>query len=288
MKRILCLALCVVTLAAVIAVGQSSRKKARKKTSSRAAAALDDRDPFNASPGDASPADAGPDPFGADSPFAGDADPFGGETPRKPVPKPSGQGSGLLRGTAPQAAVSSITVRQSAARDGIESALDEEATFEFVDQPLQDVVADVAHRHKIPIVLDAKSLDDFGIDTGTPITVNLKGVSLRSALRLMLANLELTYMIRDEVLQITTPETAEAFPQVRLFSVSDVLPADRGGDWLLALVTTVIAPDTWDEVGGPGSVVYIDHLEALAVRQTDEVLEEVGQLLRALTQLPKD
>ena len=38
----------------------------------------------------------------------------------------------------------------------------------------------------------------------------MKGITLRSALRLMLHELSLTYIIQDEVLLITTPEEAES------------------------------------------------------------------------------
>ena len=39
--------------------------------------------------------------------------------------------------------------------------------------------------HKIEIQLDTKALGDVSIGTDTPVTKNLKGVSLRSALRMM-------------------------------------------------------------------------------------------------------
>ena len=59
--------------------------------------------------------------------------------------------------------------------------------------------------HSIEIQIDEKALADMGIGSDTPITRNLKGITLRSALRLMLKELDLTYVIRDEVLSITTP-----------------------------------------------------------------------------------
>ena len=53
------------------------------------------------------------------------------------------------------------------------------------------------------------ALEEIGVGTDEPVTVNLHNISLRSALRLMLKNLQLTYIIQDEVLMITTPEEAE-------------------------------------------------------------------------------
>lgn len=102
-------------------------------------------------------------------------------------------------------------------------ALDHETTFDYLDQPLKDVIDSIAFDHNIPIVIDTAALEDFGIDTGTPITRSLKGISLRSALRLMLNELELTYIIKDEVLQITTPEKAEAQLITKVYPVGDLV-----------------------------------------------------------------
>ncbi|MDP6445944.1 MAG: hypothetical protein QF805_19300, partial [Pirellulaceae bacterium] len=110
------------------------------------------------------------------------------------------------------------------------TALDEDTTLEFIEQPLNEVIDYLADLHRIPIVIDTKALDDVGIGTDTPVTRNLRGISLRSALRLMLKELELTYIIRDEVLQITTPEEAELQLVTKVYPVGDlVLPIQTGG-----------------------------------------------------------
>lgn len=84
--------------------------------------------------------------------------------------------------------------------------LDKQTNFDFVERPLQEVIDEIALRYKIPIIIDTTSLDDYGISTDTPVTIHLKGVSLRSALQLMLRELDLTYFIQGKGLQITTPE----------------------------------------------------------------------------------
>ncbi len=61
----------------------------------------------------------------------------------------------------------------------------------------------VAEDHDIPIVLDTKALEELGLSSDTPINISLKNVSLRSFLRLMLKEHDLTYMIKDEVMKIT-------------------------------------------------------------------------------------
>lgn len=110
------------------------------------------------------------------------------------------------------------------------SALEKETKFDYLNQPFKDVIEDIAFNNKIPIVIDMKALEDFAIDSAQPITRQLDGITLRSALRLMLNELELTYIIKDEVLQITTPEKAEAQLITKVYPVGDlVIPVISGG-----------------------------------------------------------
>jgi len=87
--------------------------------------------------------------------------------------------------------------------------LDSETRLTFFDQPLKDVVDSIKSQHNIPIFIDDRALVEVGLDSNVPVNFDLKGVSLRSGLKLMLNQLGLTYVINDEVLKITTPEVAE-------------------------------------------------------------------------------
>jgi len=87
------------------------------------------------------------------------------------------------------------------------------------------------------------------------------GISLRAALRLILRDLDLTYIIQDEVLLITTPEEAECRMTTMLYPVDALLPKkDSSGSFptaaktLIPLITTTVQPYSWEEVGGAGSI----------------------------------
>jgi hypothetical protein len=105
-------------------------------------------------------------------------------------------------------------------------------SFEFFEAPLTEVVNRIKEDHEIPIVLDEKALADAAIGTDTLITKNLKGITLRSALKLMLKDHALSYAIRDEVLIITTQEQVDTNPDYRptkVYPVADlVLPISNG------------------------------------------------------------
>jgi hypothetical protein len=103
------------------------------------------------------------------------------------------------------------------------SALDETTSLQFLEQPLGDVVAFLEDRHKIEIQLDTTALDTAGVTTDTPVTIDVEGISLKSALRLMLKSIELTYTVRDEVLLITTTEEVEQELVTKVYPVADLV-----------------------------------------------------------------
>ncbi len=114
---------------------------------------------------------------------------------------------------------------QGGAEQKIRRALDTETELSYIDTPLESVVSDLREQYKLPILLDETALEELGIPTDSTVTFEMQGITLRSALRLMLRNLELTYIIRDEVLLITTPEEAETELTVKVYPVADlVLP----------------------------------------------------------------
>jgi hypothetical protein len=77
--------------------------------------------------------------------------------------------------------------------------------------------------HGIEIQLDKRVLAAAGVDGDMPITRSLKGVTLRSALKLMLGDLDLTYVIRHEVLLITSKTAAESMTDIRVYPVADLM-----------------------------------------------------------------
>ena len=78
---------------------------------------------------------------------------------------------------------------ESVATAKINAALASPMDIDFTEAPLRDVVAKLKARHKIDILLDLAGLKDAGVDSETPVTKRLSGTNLRSALRLLLDDL---------------------------------------------------------------------------------------------------
>jgi hypothetical protein len=58
-------------------------------------------------------------------------------------------------------------------------------------------------------------------------------------------------------------------------------PVDHGQQ-LVDLIKATIAPDSWDDLGGKGTIYYWPAWHVLVIRQTDEVHEQIEGLLKAL------
>jgi hypothetical protein len=101
--------------------------------------------------------------------------------------------------------------------------LNKPTSLDVVEMPLRDVMRFLADSHGIPIVLSAKKLEEESISLETPVTKSLHGITLRSALRLILKDLELSYLIQDEVVQITTPEDAAVQLTHKVYPVGDLV-----------------------------------------------------------------
>lgn len=168
------------------------------------------------------------------------------------------------------------------AHQKIAAALDQPFAFTFdtAGLPMDEFFTRLADEYEIPIVLDRRHLVEAGVSLEMPISVRLHGVSLRSALRHVLNDLELTWHIRDEALVITNPEEAEGRLTKMIYPVHDLVAGKRWPDYdpLIDLITTTVAPDSWDEVGGPGSLQTIAG-GWMIVDQTDGVHEQLRGLL---------
>ncbi len=60
---------------------------------------------------------------------------------------------------------------------------------------------------------------------------------------------------------------------------------DDYGEELVELIQTTIRPNTWERVGGPGSIYYWRSQRAIVVRQMGEVHDEISDVLEQLNRM---
>src|SRR5260370_4727020 len=114
-------------------------------------------------------------------------------------------------------------VRYNKTEEKIRRSLSQPTTVEFLDLPLEDAITFLKEFHGINIYIDKPTLTDEGVALDQPGTLKRAGVSLRRVLKLLLEPLQLTYVIEDEVMKITTSAKAGEKLSTRVYPVGDLV-----------------------------------------------------------------
>jgi hypothetical protein len=132
----------------------------------------------------------------------------------------------------------SAGIQLTAKEKGILTALSTPLEVKFQNTKLEDVIDYLHTITSQPIILDREALKEADASYDSPITLNVKGVSFRTVLRRVLADLGLTYVIRDEAIQVTSAQRAKELMVTRRYYVGDLI-ANLGG---IAPVNPLPAP----------------------------------------------
>ncbi|QDU25291.1 Bacterial type II and III secretion system protein [Anatilimnocola aggregata] len=265
--------------------------------------------------------------------------------------------------------------RLSPAEMEIQKSLGKPVEVKFTERPLSEVMTLLGQMTGVNIYLDPQGMRAEGLTSDAPVTLDLsQPISLKSALTLLLEPLNLSYVIQNEVLRITSQQTRDSNVYAKVYYVADLVvpipnftptynmgiagalkeslaslgygggsgplnrapltmaadttqppasmnpvvmaqqqqnsanglfptssarqggslgsgPGGMGGgvqadfDPLIELITSTIEPDSWQDVGGPGSVSGFDTNLSLVVSQRQDIHERIADLLEQLRRL---
>ncbi len=114
--------------------------------------------------------------------------------------------------------------RMTPAEQEIQRSLAKPVEARFDQRPLKEVIETLAAASGINIHLDNAGLAAEGVTTDTPVSLNLaQPIALRSALNIILGELRLSYVIRNEVLSITSEQTRDADTYPQVYDVADLV-----------------------------------------------------------------
>jgi len=163
-------------------------------------------------------------------------------------------------------------------------ALNTTLNANFNDSKLQDALDYLATVSGLTIIIDKSALDDVQANYNTPVTFVLKQpVSVRTALRGILGNLGLTYVInREGVVWVTTTARAREFMVTKTYNIGDLavpigfnfFPEAQEALNVLGLIETIVTsidPESWEHRGGPGTIRYFAPTRSLVIRQSAEI-----------------
>jgi general secretion pathway protein D len=112
----------------------------------------------------------------------------------------------------------------SAAEERIRQRLMSSVEVRFPNKPLQDALKTLGAVSGVPIYLDQQAFAEAQVNLDDPVNLDLQQpVMLRSALQLLLDKYDLTWMIEDEVLKITSPTRKRTNIYPRTYKVADLV-----------------------------------------------------------------
>ncbi len=177
----------------------------------------------------------------------------------------------------------------TAKEKAIFKALDSSISLGFKDAPFDQVIQFISKSMGVPILLDKAALAEGMLESSTPVSLTLSNVASRTALRKLLQDHNLTFIIKEESIQVVTITKARETLVTRVYPVRDLLstPGFLGGSvtwgpWMemaqadeasKLLIQSIqnIDPDSWKDRGGNGTVIFHWPSMSLIVRQTTEV-----------------
>lgn len=170
-------------------------------------------------------------------------------------------------------------------------ALDTPIDADFSKDKLSDVVDFLKKRFKIEAVLEKRALEEVGASYDSEITLKMKA-STRAVLKRILSDLNLTYVVKEETLLITSIERAKTMTTTRsyylgdLVGVADVrLPAALSqlvmldnATRIIASITQQVDPQSWrlNNPDAVGTIVFDPTTMSIVVKQTAEIHYKLG------------
>lgn len=178
----------------------------------------------------------------------------------------------------------------------IAHVLDSPTSLRFENTPLAELAAELRKRQGLNVVIEGATCNDHYRDTDIAITAEFEDQPLGAALRQVLADHDLTVVVKDDALLITDADDVEPYVATGLYDTRVLCDPDFGSlgiRELMNLITRVLFPDQWAKSWAPGSctsirdvlVVSSDRTTHEAVRSFLRFLEENADSLPRVAQV---
>ncbi|HXT60365.1 MAG TPA: DUF1559 domain-containing protein [Pirellulales bacterium] len=132
---------------------------------------------------------------------------------------------------------------------------------------------------KAQFLFDGLALSAAGVSPDTLAEWTVAGEPLAESLKSLLDPLHLGYRIIDaKTILITTAEAAGERLEIEFYRVGQLTSDDPTGEALIERIKTALAPRSWDDAGGPGSIELVPS-DCLIVLQTQPRQIELERLL---------
>jgi len=169
--------------------------------------------------------------------------------------------------------------------------LDSIINVDYSKNTFEEVIEHLRKATKVDIVVDKRALEEAGASYESTVTVKMKS-SVRTVLKRILADLNLAYVIKDEVIQITSRERASQMTTTKSYYLGDIatvvntnMPpfisqaiAIQNINNLITTITQTVEPQSW-KVNNPeaaGEIAFNPATMSITVKQTAEIHFKLG------------
>jgi len=176
-------------------------------------------------------------------------------------------------------------VKMTDKEKAILEALKKPVRVDYNMETLQSVIDHLSRQMGQEILIDKQALEEANVTYDTPITLRFNNpVSARTALKRVLADVGMTYVIRKESIEVTTLARAREMMTVRTYYVGDLmgvvsplLPAVANDFQMIQAIGIILSeiqsiePESWEGKGGAGTVTFDPVRMAIVVKQSAEI-----------------
>lgn len=114
--------------------------------------------------------------------------------------------------------------RLSVVEQEIQRKMSTTVSVDYRDRALGEVLEELSAMTGVPIVIDNRALSAVRVTTDTPVTLRLPNdIALQSVLNIILGELELTHVIENDVLSVTSMEARRSMVYPRTYRVTDLV-----------------------------------------------------------------
>lgn len=159
--------------------------------------------------------------------------------------------------------------------EAIRAALHKPLSVSFQDTPLVGALASISKQAKVDIRLNKSALASSNVRDRVPVTLELTDQQLSTVLQTMLDNLNLTWVLQDSVLWVTSQEAAKAEHKTAVYDVRNLCSTLEECDALAAAIENQ-SHGNWNSSEG---ALSFPKPGILVAYHTEPCLDELSQLL---------
>ena len=149
------------------------------------------------------------------------------------------------------------------------------------DAKFKTVLEDLQDRTGLTLIMDQASVQDLNLDYDDTVKLRLPKITVRTALKKILGDKGLTYIIKEGALQVMTPKRASEYTVVRSYPIEGLVAASqvatRFGPFvtrapkclanvqgLINMIQGSVEPTYW-QPNGPGSISFFEPTMSISI-----------------------